>query len=67
MPTSGGRNGCWRPVDPTLPRNRGNGLVYQIGVDEPAPEYVYPEEVACNWLRPPLLASEVNDSRDVCR
>eukprot|EP00969_Alexandrium_andersonii_P107659 4749781-Alexandrium_andersonii.AAC.1 len=62
MPPSGGRNGCWRPVGPNLPRNRGDSLVCQIGVDQPAPEYVYPEEAACNWLRPPLLAGEVHYS-----
>eukprot|EP00969_Alexandrium_andersonii_P319710 14123941-Alexandrium_andersonii.AAC.1 len=41
--------------------------MYQIGVDQPAPEYVYPEEAAHDWLQPPLLAGEANYSRDVCR
>eukprot|EP00969_Alexandrium_andersonii_P138575 6128406-Alexandrium_andersonii.AAC.1 len=41
--------------------------MYQVGVDEPAQEYIYPEEAACNWLRPSLLVGEVNYSRDVCR
>eukprot|EP00969_Alexandrium_andersonii_P248347 10973872-Alexandrium_andersonii.AAC.1 len=38
-----------------------------MGTDERAQEYVFPNEVAYNWLRPVLLVGEVNYSRDVRR
>eukprot|EP00969_Alexandrium_andersonii_P274483 12131835-Alexandrium_andersonii.AAC.1 len=58
LASSGGRNGLWTPVDPSVPRNRGNSFRYLMGVDEPAQEYFYPGEVAHNWLRPALLVGE---------
>eukprot|EP00969_Alexandrium_andersonii_P138901 6142853-Alexandrium_andersonii.AAC.1 len=48
-------------------RNNGSSLRYVRGVDEQAPEYIFPGNKEHAWLRPPLLVGEVNYSMGVCK